>query len=318
MTAVALGVFEDLRTRKLLPVAIALLIGLVAVPLLMLEPAQEAPALAPAATADVSTGGLPGPAEALEGKPLVSLAVLNRPSDLENFDTKNPFKPLEELDMTGTGTDALADGGMGGSDAGTAATGGGSAGGTTDGTDGGTGGGAIPDIPGSTPTPDGTPIPSPDPDPDPAPVVKFTYAVDLTLDGPGPARRYRNLPRLALLPTEEAPLLVFLGVSVSGNEAVFLVDSKLRSAGGGGACTPSPDACATVSIEPGEQHTFLDDQGDSYVLTIDQIREVSLSDSGAPDSGTDVRAGAAVGGPTPVERFVPLLLVDFLTSGGQQ
>lgn len=324
MKATALGVFEDLRERKLLPVAILLLAALIAVPVLMLEPAEEAAPLAPAAAVVDTTSpvaGLPGPTEALAEKPLVSLAVLKQPSDLENFDSKNPFKPLEQLAEEGpvTGGTQVADGGAvaasdGASFGGTSGGGDDPSGGISPGFGGGGGGGDVPA--GTTP-----PVaPSPTPDPGPAPVERFTYAVDLTLDGPGPARRYRKLPRLSILPSETAPLLVFLGVAASGNEAVFLVDAKLSSRGGDGSCSPSPDACATLSIEPGETHTFVDDQGDTYVISIDQIREVSVpspKESREQDNG-EARAGAAAGSQSPDSRFVPLLLVDLLISGGQE
>jgi len=319
MNALALGILEDLRNRRLLPVAILLLAALIAVPLFLLEPAEEAAPLAPATAVDTAApaAGLPGPTEALAEKPLVSLAVLKRPSDLENFESRNPFKPLEQLADEGPASTEAADGGIaldgggggggGGGGASLADAGGGDSAGSP------TGGGVSPDPVGGG-VPDGADPPSaPEPAPEPAPVARFTYAVDLTFDGPGPARTYRNLPRLSILPSETTPLLVFLGVGASGNDAVFLVDAKLASRGGEGSCSPSPDACATLSIEPGELHTFVDDQGDTYEITIDQIREVRLPDGGDGEP----TAGAAVGSNTPLHRFVPLL-VDLLVSGGQE
>ena len=43
MKALALGVIQDLRARRLLPVAVVLAVALVAVPVLMLKPAESAP-----------------------------------------------------------------------------------------------------------------------------------------------------------------------------------------------------------------------------------------------------------------------------------
>lgn len=103
MKPLALGVFEDLRRRRLLPVAILLLIALVAVPVLMLKKADPVPVgTSVPAVAAGTADGLPSPKEALAGdKPLVSLAVLKQSSDLDSFASKNPFKPMEQVSTGG-------------------------------------------------------------------------------------------------------------------------------------------------------------------------------------------------------------------------
>jgi len=311
MKGFALGVIDDLRARQLWPVALLLAVALVAVPLFMLKPAEELPPppVAAAPSSSPVPGGLPGPEEALEAgsQPLVSLAVLNSPSDLENFTAKNPFKPLEEVASLDP-SDALASGDPtaaattgGGSDD---ATGGGGA-------PGGGGDGEVPDVPVAPVQPQPPTAPS-------EPARQYTYAVDLTFDGPGPLRRYRNLPRLSMLPSEENPLLVFLGVSASGNSAVFLVDSTLQAQGGEGNCNPSPSECATLTIEPGEEQVFIDDQDRRYVIQIDQIRRRPVSGRAAAASGVQARTAVGEDDEKPLlRRFVPLL-PDLLVIGGQE
>ena len=49
--------------------------------------------------------------------------------------------------------------------------------------------------------------------------------MDATLSGPFRTVRYRSLGKLAMLPSEAAPVLIFLGVDSCGQKAVFLVDS---------------------------------------------------------------------------------------------
>jgi len=140
--------------------------------------------------------------------------------------------------------------------------------------------------------------------------------VDLTFDGPESApRSYRNLPRLSMLPNSGSPLLVFLGVGAEANNAVFLVDSTLQAVGGDATCLPSPEECATLSIEPGEQQTFVDEQDRRYFLAIDQIREVPVRSA---SSSSPARARVAVGNRAPVRRFVLPDLVDLLVTGGQR
>lgn len=301
MNALVLGVVQDLRERRLWPVAIAMALALVAIPVLMLKPAESAPgaAAAPAAGAASSgVAGVPGPEEALAAdKPLVSLAALDQPSDLKSFNSKNPFKPLESLASKAAKTDLAS---TGGAASGTSSTGGSGSG------SGGSGG----NTGGSSPSPV---TPAPTPESPAAPQQKFVYAVDLTFESPKGVRHFRNLPRLRMLPDEASPLLVFLGVDQSGTSAVFLVDSTLKPQDGEGHCKPSRTTCATLSIEPGERQAFVDDQGDRYVIEIDQLRPVSLSQK-ASTSG-ELTAHTAVPAQASERRFVPPILVDLLIGG---
>jgi hypothetical protein len=312
MKALVLGVIQDLRERRLLPVAILLAAALIGVPAFMLKPAAEAPApvaVAPV-TAPPGADGLPTPEQALQGsaKPLVTLAVLDEPSNLASFESKDPFKPLQKLEnglptADGTAVAAAADQ--------TAKSGGGA---TTDG--GSTGGGGtaptVPDLPGSTPV---TPT-----DPQAPEEKKFTYTLDATLDGPNGLRHYRNMPRLRMLPSENSPLLVFLGVDAAGEKAVFLVDSTVTILDGEGTCSPARNACATLSLEPGERQTFTDGDGEKYTIQIDQIRERSLASLAKAARAASKRkrlvAKTSVGY-TPKRRFTPPVLAEILT-GVQQ
>jgi len=320
----AQGVIADLRARRLLPVAILLALALVAVPVLLSRsPEPVAVDGAPVGVEPVDTGGLPGPAQALGEKPLVTLASLESSSDLDSFSARDPFKPLRTLAAIDAdpsvatdvafaapaGTAATEDsGGLGGGSSATGAVGGDPSTGEDTGGDPGPG----------APSPSPTPSPAPEPTPAPAPERKFTYAVDLTFDAPESApRTYRNLPRLSMLPSQASPLLIFLGVGADLNDVVFLVDSKLRASSGEGTCSPSPEECATVSLEPGEQQVFLDDKDRRYVLGIDQIREVPLAASSQEsDERTAGTAKAGIG--EPVRRFLPQLLTELLVIGGQQ
>jgi len=322
----AQGVIADLRARGLLPVAILLAAALVAVPALLSRSPEPVAVEAAAPVDPVDTGGLPGPAEALGERPLVTLASLDSPSDLKSFNARDPFKPLRTLaaiesdqatsvafaETAGTAGEPT-EGSGGGAGSGGAVAGDPATGGDT----GGGGGGETP-TPGPTPGPTPPPGPTPTPDAGPAPERRFTYAVDLTFDAPESApRTYRNLPRLSMLPSQASPLLIFLGVGADLNDVVFLVDSKLRASSGEGTCSPSPEECATVSLEPGEQQVFLDDKDRRYVLGIDQIREVPLAASSQEsDERTAGTAKAGIG--EPVRRFLPQLLTELLVIGGQQ
>ena len=305
MKALALGVVQDLRNRRLLPVAVLLLAALVAVPVLMLKPAESA--VPPAATSAVSppagTGGLPTPEQALQGngKPLVSLAVLGKPSNLASFDSKDPFKPLQNLqaglpDATGGAPTGAGEGAAGGG------TGGGGGTGTGD--------------PGSAPTP-GAPGPGgtapTDPSAPPTEQQKFTYTLDASFEGPNGLRRFRNMTRLRMLPSEEAPLLIFLGVDSAGEKAVFLVDSTVKMLEGEGSCSPDRDACAVLAMEPGERQVFVDEKGERYEIQIDQINERSLASVARAARAARKKVARTSVGHNRARRFAPPVLSEILT-----
>ena len=104
---------------------------------------------------------------------------------------------------------------------------------------GGTGGGGSPDSPGSDHA--GT---------KPAP---FTYVADVKFGrSDRKLRTYRGLRRLEMLPSSKSPLLIFLGTEADGGNAVFLVDSTLRTSGEGN-CEPSRNECATLTHRRGRR-----------------------------------------------------------------
>lgn len=324
MSALALGIWQDLRRRRLLPVALLMLVALVALPVVALKPAEE-PEAPPVATtsgaATQSVDGLPSPDQALSDKPLVSLAVLDEPSDLGEFESKNPFQPIEEVASSGA-TDSGSTGTSGGvppvGSGGTTASGDapGSSGGSTGGGNSGSGGSGDTGG-GDEPTPSPQPAPKQD-DSKPKTEQKLTYALDLTIRGPKGVRAYRNLPKLSLLPAQDNPLLVFLGVEDAGTKAVFLVDVKLKSKEGEGTCTPSPEQCATLALAPGEEHVLINDQGQTWTIRIVEVRETSVAKAAATARKAQKRrAGKATTSvdDQPAPRFIPPIITDLFTGG---
>jgi hypothetical protein len=288
------SILQDLRERRLWPVALLLVIALIAIPLVMIKPAKEPDA----ATA---SGAAPGKVKTLTS--LSEVAVSGEGSSLDVFDETDPFLPpsaviaaskeagttagpstsTTEGGALGAGTGDS--GGSGSSTGGGSTTTGGTGGGTTGGGDTGGGGG------GTTTT-------------------KYTYVVDVTFTRNDRTRSVNGLERLEMLPSESDPLLIFLGASASGDEAVFLVDSTLRASGEGN-CEPSNDNCGTLSIGAGSVEEFTDGDGNSYKLRIDEIRRVKLSAASAKSSrrkGKRARASSAAS-----RRFVPPMLADLVT-----
>jgi hypothetical protein len=297
MKALALDLWHDLREKRLWPVALLLLAGLVAVPVLLAKPAEDPgppPALETPAVAEKEDDGQLAEVKLEEGDKVASGSTFGV------FDPSNPFKPPKKVveaskDASGSGSQAgPADQGAGddaGSSSGGTSDGGSSAGGTTPPSG---GGGTTPPSSGGTPT-----------------TTAYKYVVDVTFTANGRTRRIKGMEKLDMLPSQNSPLLIAMGVTADGGNAVFMVDSTLEAAGEG-RCKPSGKECAFAYIGPGSEHIFTAEDGDSYTVRVDEIRKVEMkpgarSADSDPAEGADARA--SVGTP---RRFVPPLIADLV------
>jgi hypothetical protein len=278
-----LDLWHDLRAKRLAPVAAVLALALVAVPVVLSKP-SEAPAPPP-----------PTARKAPDPKDLKALASVKleqtdeRGSSLDMFDPSDPFRPPKKVTKRSN-----QDGDVASSIAGeTPGSGGdtGSAGETPS-----TGGG------GETPSTGGGDTPTT--------TVQYRYVVDLTFTSNGRTRHVKSMERLDMLPSQDSPLLLFLGVTANAGNAVFLVDSTLEAAGEG-KCKPRASECAFLYIGAGSEHEFTNEDGDSYTLRINEIRKVKVDGFAAASRSKSARA--AIGSPTPRRRFLSPLLADVVS-----
>jgi hypothetical protein len=315
MKNLLLDLWHDLRAKRLWPVALVLLAGLVAVPVVLLKKAKE-PAAAPAAATTAEKPQSEGPTELAE----VKLEELGQGSgsSLSSFkDPSNPFAPppkvLDRIRDQADGNEAPADSGSGGGPPAPSIegdvnfnSGSGSGGGAGD-----TGGGST----GDTGDTGDTPAPPVDGG-EKTTTVSYTYVADVTFRANNRRRKIEAMEKLDILPDRANPLLIFLGVTENAGNAVFLVDSTLKAAGEG-SCKPSKSECAFLYLGPGSEHEFTSEEGDSYTLRVDEIRRVKLDDgkkkAGASKKDKKKLAGAALEQPSPVRRFSPPLLADVVS-----
>jgi hypothetical protein len=139
--------------------------------------------------------------------------------------------------------------------------------------------------------------------------AQYEYVADVTFWTGDRRRKVRGLRKLDMLPNQSAPVLIFMGTSGDGGNAVFLVDSTLKAAGEG-RCVPSPANCAYVHIGPGSEHAFTTVEGDSYRLRIEEIRRVEVKASAARAARPSART--SVGNRTASRRFELPSLVDLI------
>jgi hypothetical protein len=312
MTNFLSDLWHDLREKRLWPVALVLLAALVAVPVVLSKSSEDAPAPPPVAT---EAREVPEPRE-LKGLAEVKLeeASVGTGSSFDTFDPSNPFRPPRKVIQGPEQADSA-----GGSDAGPGSATGADTGSkvTVDGGAGTGGGGATPIDSGPVDTGGGD-TGGDTGGGDTTTTTQFAYVVDVTFGSDGRTRKIKGMERLDMLPSQASPLLLFLGVTANGGNAVFLVDSTLDTAGEG-SCKPSRSECAFLYLGAGSEHEFVNDEGDSYQLKVDEIRKVKVgakpsaraSKKDAKASGA--KASAAIGAPDAPRRFVPPILADLVS-----
>jgi hypothetical protein len=295
MQVFLLDLWHDLREKRLAPVAAVLLLGLIAVPVLLAKPAED-PGPAPVVAAPKKADN-----EALAALTKVKLGedATGKGSTLGVFDPDNPFSPPKgAIKKETTGVTSGGPGDTPGTPGGSTGSGGDTS------TDGGSlGGGGGVTSPGTGVTIPGT---GGGGGGDTTTTV-YKYVVDLTFAANGRTRHIKGMEKLDMLPSDSSPLLIFMGVTAKGADAVFLVDSTLEAAGEG-RCKPSESECAFAYIGAGSEYVFTEEDGDTYTIKIDEIRKVKVGAS-AKSSAKGAKAHASVG---PNRRFVPPILADLV------
>jgi hypothetical protein len=143
---------------------------------------------------------------------------------------------------------------------------------------------------GATPTPAPAPAPTAPAKPKPEPIYHVLALFGLAPVAPAlssPLTPYENIKRLTPLPSAQAPLVVFMGVTAGGKSATFaLVGEAILH--GNGVCLPSASQCQAIDLQPGhsEQLEYLppDGQTITYELKVASISSNKASASAAQHS----------------------------------
>ena len=236
------NMIKELRERKLWPIAIGLIVALVAVPVLLSKKAPTNLVVRqPAGGLPYSTG---------TSLPAVSVKTTPGASKLAGR-SRDPFTPQHvattattaSITTTAPTTPASSTGTVGGGTTPTSSGGGSSS------------SAPVTSSPAPAPTPT-TPAPiTPKPAPKPAPsglTDKQTYEVSLAITNSGGGLDTINpLERLSVLPSVQQPLLVELGVRQGGKQVLFAVEPG-AAVSGPGTCIPGPIDCESLSLTPGQ------------------------------------------------------------------
>lgn len=274
-------VYRDLRDRRLLVPAVALIVALIAVPLLLRKPAEPAPAVPPiAAVADSSE---------VTSAVLVdsSVDVRNYRKRLAKLKSKNPFTQHFGVQHT---PNVASNGGL--SSDNTAAPPVANPNGTPSTTTPPSGGGptstSVSSGPPTTPattTPESTPPvanPNGTPSTPAPPEIRFVAGrVDVTVGPIGEGKDIDNVKYLTFLPSDHDPIAAFVGLTTSGENAraVFALSSLAEVGDGDGVCAPhKPAPCQFLTLKPGEQR-YIKYNDKTYRLKVRDTSVVNIKHS---------------------------------------
>jgi hypothetical protein len=249
-------VVYDLRSRNLLLPVVALLVALVAVPVLIAK-----------GSSDGGTGPFGFGTTSAQTPPETENAVVayhpgvrNYKNRLNGLNAKDPFtqqyaNPAASSDSSSTDSlsQALTDTSSGDG----TGVGGGSTGG------GGSGGGGGGKSPGKVTNQKTT---------------YYWWQADVQVGESGTQlATMNNVKPFQFLPSPDKPVLTFIG-TVGGNQAVFLVSKDVSSIGGEGTCFPSVEACQLLGLNVGKGADLIygPDQK-TYHVQVLNVRRVTSS-----------------------------------------
>jgi hypothetical protein len=248
-------VVYDLRNRGLLPVVLLLLVAIVAIPIVISRGGSSAAPIADTAALEQAAANAP---EAQSAVVAYEHGLRKYQDRLDKLSPKLPFKQQ----YTAPATSAADDSGASGGD---------SAGSTTGSTtpievtgDTGTTGGGSKKKKGKMKK---------------STTKYVSYQADVLVgDANAALASYSNLAPLTPLPSETAPVLIYLGPNSGGQYALFLVSNKVSQMSGPGICVPAPDDCAMLALTPGQTEDLVyDGDGKTYRIQLVGLKRVVSS-----------------------------------------
>jgi hypothetical protein len=274
-----INLYRDLQDRRLLPVVALLLVAIAVLPI-ALGQGSETPPPAPAPETVAGAEDIPTLPAVLAADP----GLRDYRDRLKSLSSKDPFAQhfsgssetavegasVSKVPSSGGGTSdsvAPAPGSVGGSSASVAA---GDAGGSTGTTisepsevsttgEGSTGGGSGGSVDADEVSKDEV----------------LAFRVDVEVGPAGSLERRQDVKLLTVLPSQSNPVLLFLGASEQGDEAVFMVSEDVVTSHGDGSCLPTPAQCQFLNLREGdEQRLEYAPRGepDTFVIKLVSIR----------------------------------------------
>lgn len=289
------NLWRDLVEKRLWPVAAALVVAAVAVPVLIGGGSKDPSATPAPLPAEQATAVVPGTPQ---------VTVAGTPSDTARSragSSRDPFKPLvfaKTAKVTAAASPAAAAVAAAPAAATTStktttgtSSGSTSSGSTSTGTSSSGSTGTATTVTPKVTTP-ATVKPT---------LKKFVYALTLTLKRSGQTSMRHNLQAVSYVPSPSAPLLAFLGVRADGQTATFLVGDGVTVSGNDLACRPSLKDCHFLEIKQGANILFsktpTKGTAKHYRLVLNKVALVPVSKATKAAAARRIRAAGSAAAP---------------------
>ena len=276
------SIITDLREKRLWPIAVALTVAIIAVPIALSKSSKSEPP--PAST----TPAMP----AVHGTAVPSVTVDTAAvrSQLPKH-AGDPFTQQAAASSAGTaGSSTSAGAGSASSSSTTTSAATSSSSGTTSsgstsssGSTGSSSGGS----PGASPAPaaPSTPSSTPPTSPGLTSTQSFDVAVAMS-NASGGFDTTDPFERLSVLPNKQQPLLIDLGVLQGGNRVLFVVQPGTQVSGPG-TCLPGPIDCEILSLAPNKTESISANGGASSVSFV--VTGITASENGSTAAADKAR-----------------------------
>jgi hypothetical protein len=108
----------------------------------------------------------------------------------------------------------------------------------------------------------------------------YTYYVTNVSVGEsgGTLTSMNGISQFQFLPSQDKPVLVYLGTSSGGTQALFLVSKDVSGVGGNGTCFPTADDCQLLGLSPGAGADLIyGPDGKTYHVQVNKIKRATSS-----------------------------------------
>lgn len=264
------NVYRDLRDRRMLSIAIVLVVAIIAVPFLMKgSGGEEATSSATAAPATAPFAG----DEQLDPVVLAEVPGLRDFRErLAGYSSHNPFKvQYEEPAPAGGNGGGRSGAGPGASpDAGSQVPSGSDVPATVPGDSGSTDTGGSTEPAGST-----GPSSTGSGDDSSGGSELISYRIDVRVGPVGHTKVLKDVESLSFLPERKHPLVQYVDADTGGTKVAFIVNPTAAALKGNGKCIRNQKDCQYLVLEPGDERYFLFDEHQYRIelLSIDEHRE---------------------------------------------
>jgi hypothetical protein len=264
-----LNLYRDLRDRRLLLPAIALVVGLLAVPIVLKHHADQG--VAP------PSDGVPA-SKASAAVPAVvkdELGVTDYRKRLDELQSKNPFHQQHVAPPPSADASAAPSASDSATSTSTSSTSTLSSGGSTDTSlpAGSTSSAPVSSSPSSsTPPPTSAPPDTSTSNPKPPKPTLYAFRVAIAIGEPGDLKRRENVSQGVVLPSKNKPMVAFVGATEDMSVATFVVADTIDDVQDG-HCVPDRASCSLLQLKPGEEaHLHYAPQNRRYNLKLIGIR----------------------------------------------